>query len=91
MLCLNVVVIIAHAPMLCYHVLCVFSICVRRVSTINAANELPTTAEEALLLWIFKVSEAVMCSEGNTVLQVYTCRVLAQLYCGENLINFHPG
>ena len=31
----------------------------RQISTLNAAHELPSTVEEALLLWLRKVSEAV--------------------------------
>ena len=43
----------------------------RRVSAVKTAKELPTTAEEALVLWVSKVSEAVMHNqESHILLQV---------------------
>ena len=41
--------------------LCIHISFFRNISAINTAHELPTNPEEALLLWLCKVSEAVTC------------------------------
>ena len=56
---------------------------VRRVSTVTAAHELPAIAEEALLLWLSKVSEAVMCTRKDKIFEVTkgSCAVVVSM-CG---------
>ena len=68
-----------HVPVTCY---LYFD---RQIFTLNAAHELPSTLEEALLLWLRKIAEAVTRAhqqEKALMLQVhvYRCRCTCTLY-----------
>jgi hypothetical protein len=49
---------ISHVLQHTSHFKCVYVLC-RRISALHSASELPSSSEDALLLWLCKVSEAV--------------------------------
>ena len=46
---------------------------VREICGVSAAHELPTDTEEAIMLWLHKVLDAVIFTHNREKVQIYIC------------------